>query len=491
MRTKTKRLFAAALAAVLAATATGCSNNSTGNKEFPTLTYYMFGTTSEVQDGMDAVSKKLNEMANEKIGVNLDLQILELGIFDQQMTVKLASNEKIDLMFTAPWLNSYSNLATRNALLELDELLPKYAPEYYKSIPEKWWDATRINGKIYAAINQQIFARQNTFVYLKEAVDKTGFDWENCDTLEELESFFKAAIDAGYNTKEYTLWEMKEIMTLCQQWGFETIGATDSPGVIKYDNPNGVKVFNQYESDEFKNFLKLVRSWNKKGYIANDALSTTASRTQIFKLNGCYKPGYTEIEEKQTFSNGADIYYKPVGESILTTGNVIATMTGVAKTSQYPEKAVEFINLMNTDKEFFNTACFGIEGTDYKKNEDGTVKPLDTAVYNMGAYAWAFGNQFNAYVQEGVPTDSWEQQDKFNHDSKESEILGFSFDETNVTNEVANCKAVITEYLNPLLYGFLDLDSKYPEFIEKMNAAGADKVMAEKQRQIDEFLANR
>ena len=487
---KSKIIKSAAIAVAAAMVLAGCGGNREETKKMPSLTYYMFGTTANVQDGIGAVTKKLNEIANEKIGVNLDLQILELSVYEQQMTVKLASGEKLDLMFTSPWLNNYSNLAGRNALLELDELLPKYAPEYYNSIPKEWWDCARINGKIYGAINQQIFARQNTMVYLKEAVDKTGFDWKSVKKIEDLEPYFIAAKKAGYNTDEYIMWGVPDTTTAYQYWGFEAVGSSESPGVIRYYDKKA-KVFNQFESEEFLDYLRLVREWNKKGLIAKDALSTTSSRTKIFKINGCYKPGYTETEEKATFSSGKDIYYQPIGNSYLTTGNVIATMTGISKTCKYPQEAVELINLINTDNEFFNTMCFGIDGVDYTKNSDGTIKKTDSPKYDMGSYAWAFGNQFNAYVQEGVPVDTWKQQDEFNRNSDMSDILGFSFDETNVQTEVANCNAVVSEYLKPFMLGFLDIDDKYPEFMDKLKAAGADKIVQEKQKQIDEYLANK
>lgn len=469
----------------------GCGKKEVSdNSDMPKLKYYSFCARSKTQDGEREVFDKLKEIAREEIGVDLEVNFVENSQYEQQMTVKLASNEKFDLMFTAPWLNNYSSLVSKGALLAIDELLPVYAKTYYESIPSEWWECTKINGKIYGAINQQVFARQSTMVYLDEALQKTGFDYQNCEKLEDLEPFFAKALEAGYNTVEYILWNPIQESAFTQYLGIETIGGDLVPGVIKYHNNENITVLNQFELPEYKDAMKLFRDWNLKGYIAQDALVSNAERLPIFKFNPCYKPLYTEYEEKQVFSKGKDVKIKPVGEGYLSTSNVIATMLGVAKVSEHPEKAVELINLINTNKEFYNTMSYGIEGRDYKI-VDNKMEIIPNSVYNTNGGAWAYGNQFMAYVPVGLDENVWKEQDNFNRTSYASPILGFNFDLSNVQTEIANCNAVISEYLEPFKLGFLDLDEKYPEFLKKLKDAGCDKIIAEKQAQIDKFLASK
>lgn len=471
----------------------GCTTNTNTDSDetMPTLTYSVFATKAETQDGEQAVIEKLNEITRAKLGINLNLEIIETAQYANQMTVRLATDKNIDLLFVSPWLNSYSSLVSKNALLELDELLPTHAKEYYESIPAEWWDCARINGKIYAAINQQIFARQSMFVYLKEVAQETGFDYEHASKLEDLEQYFAKCIELGYNTKEYTLWENPGLMALMQYYGIDAIGGEKVPGSIRYHNDSAPVIFNQFETDEFKNFLRLVRNWNQKGYIAQDALSSTAEKTGIFKIDVCYKPGYSEVEMKNTFGAGKDVVFKPIGEPFLSTSNVIATMTAVSKQSKYPDKAVELINLFNTDKEIYNLICYGIEGIDYEKIDENYIKVVDKPKYSMRNNAWALGNQFNAYIQEGTEVGAWAKQDAFNHQAVPSDVLGFTFDAANVQTEAANCLAVINEYWEPLSVGLLDVDTQYPEFLNKLRLAGSEIIIAEMQRQLDEFISNR
>ncbi|MNI91166.1 hypothetical protein D3C73_1487870 [compost metagenome] len=50
---------------------------------------------------------------------------------------------------------------------------------------------------------------------------------------------------------------------------------------------------------------------------------------------------------------------------------------------------------------------------------------------------------------------------------------------------------VLREYQKALETGSLDLDEALPKYIAAQKSAGLDKVIAEKQKQLDEFLASR
>jgi putative aldouronate transport system substrate-binding protein len=60
-----------------------------------------------------------------------------------------------------------------------------------------------------------------------------------------------------------------------------------------------------------------------------------------------------------------------------------------------------------------------------------------------------------------------------------------------VKNEVAAFNNVVTEFTGALWSGTVDPEKTIPKFIEKLKAAGSDKVIAEKQRQLDEWAKNK
>ena len=151
---------------------------------------------------------------------------------------------------------------------------------------------------------------------------------------------------------------------------------------------------------------------------------------------------------------------------------------------------MKFLNLVNTDKTLFNMLCFGIEGTHYTLNEDGTAKTDDAKGYNPNV-DWMMGNQFNGLLREGQESDLWEKTKELNVSAVESKALGFAFDSTTVTNEIASVSAVYDQYGKALETGGVDPATVLPEFQQKLKTAGADKIIEEMQRQLDEWKASK
>ena len=55
--------------------------------------------------------------------------------------------------------------------------------------------------------------------------------------------------------------------------------------------------------------------------------------------------------------------------------------------------------------------------------------------------------------------------------------------------EVAAVTNVCNEYRCALEFGVLDPEEAIPQFLEKLEAAGIQKIIDEKQKQLDEYLA--
>lgn len=145
------------------------------------------------------------------------------------------------------------------------------------------------------------------------------------------------------------------------------------------------------------------------------------------------------------------------------------------------------IELMNTDVELYNLMVFGIEGKHYKKAGDNRVELIPDAGYYPNK-AWSFGNQFNAYLQPGQDDDVWEKTIELNNSAKPSRILGFIFDQEPVKAEIAQTMSVVDEFTPALWTGSVSPDKYLQEFLEKLKVAGADKIIEEKQRQLDAWL---
>jgi putative aldouronate transport system substrate-binding protein len=460
-----------------------------GAKEAPavTLTWYYVG--SYPQKDQDLVYEQFNTLLKQKMNTTIDFKVFPWGDYDQKMQAVIASGEKFDLCFTANWINNYLQNVSKGAFIPLDDLLTKYAPKLKASVPDKIWAATKVNGKIYGIINYQISAMTSGLSFPTSLIKKYNFDPTKVKKLEDIEPYMKVvkagepdlvAVYGVANTSGTTIGYVNQYL------GFEEIGGRAIPGII-LDNDPTMKVVNQFKTDKFKNWIKLERDWYLKGYIMKDAVAVKDMDPNLSTAKvgvsfvGNYKPG-GDAESAARY--GYPITEVPISDAELITSSIISTMHAISITSPNPERAMAFMELMNTDKAQYNLLTFGIEGKHYTKTGANSIALVKDSAYNPGT-PWMHASTFNAFLLPGQPADVWEKTKTLNMTAKASPIIGFSFNPEPVQSEIAQCQSVRQEYLPALELGTVDPDTVLPEFLDKLDQAGAQKIIDEMQKQIN------
>jgi len=207
---------------------------------------------------------------------------------------------------------------------------------------------------------------------------------------------------------------------------------------------------------------------------------------------GVVKPG-GDIESSQRF--GQVVQSQSVTKPFLTTAGTSATLNGICRTSQNPERAMMVLELLNTDKEVYTLLSKGIEGKhwEWADQANNVIKPgPNNADYNPNT-DWMFGNQFNApYIDpEQAKIKAWDATYALNNESPPSAALGFNFNPDPVKTELANVSAVVAEFEPPLTAGMVDPATALPEYLKRLDEAGLQTVIAEAQKQLTEWAAAR
>jgi len=109
---------------------------------------------------------------------------------------------------------------------------------------------------------------------------------------------------------------------------------------------------------------------------------------------------------------------------------------------------------------------------------------------------WIMGNTFHAYLNQGCADGENEIALEINEskDNAVSPLMGFRVDIKPVENEISQMTAVMKEFnatVSGGVMGTAGWQAKYDEFVNKLEAAGMSKVLAEIQRQVDAFLAGK
>ena len=103
-----------------------------------------------------------------------------------------------------------------------------------------------------------------------------------------------------------------------------------------------------------------------------------------------------------------------------------------------------------------------------------------------------YGNRLDWPLLEPSPIDMNEQLREFNNtipEDRKSPALGYCFNYEGVSAQYSAVTAVITQYIPSINCGTLDPNSNLPEFQKALKAAGIDEIIAENQKQLDEWAA--
>ena len=441
------------------------------------------------QKNLPEIEAKVNEYIKDKIGAEIEFVRVDSGSYNQKLKTMLASNEQFDLMYDANTHN-FTDHARNGVLMPLDELIEKYAPKTYKNVPEKIWDAARVDGKLYGVINYQIVGRAHGFAFDKKLTEKYNFDTAKVHDLEDIEPFLQA-VKSGeapdyipFGALNQGFWS-----TMLIQYGFDYVVTTTTPGVVRIEDKEN-KVINQFESKEFEDYCRIMNEYYNKGYIKKDAatITNTSDVLGMGKTGVIYnnqKPG--GLAETSTRMGGKKIIYAQTASPFVNNDFASATLTVIGKQCKNPEKAMQFIELLNTDKYLYNLMCFGIENEHYKKVGENRIELIPDSGYNPNS-SWEWGCQFNAYLLPIQEDNVWEETKKINESARVSNLMGFQFDSTPVKSEIAQCAAVSAEYMSGLGVGAADYKNQLEEFKAKLKTAGVDKIISEQQKQIDEWM---
>lgn len=433
----------------------------------------------------DSVMAAVNEKLAQDINMTLDLRFIAPGDYNTKMQMAMAGGDTWDLCFTSHWANNYVNAAGKGAYLELsEEMLNENAPNLMATIPEKLWDGVKVNGSIYALMNYQAMYDQAGMMFLKSAVDEQGIDVTTVNSWESLNNTI-ATLAAAYPDKYATRGGAINHDLMLQDVPLSTI--MNMP-VLTFD-PETKKVSNTLYFDRIQENLTYIKEWKDNNYVPADAATmkdeaTLLAQGQILSRYQRVKPG---VEVALKNNTGNEWVVVPMSDPFINTNAVQSTLTAVNVTSKHPEKAIQLYDYIFGNKEISNMLFYGLEGQDYEL-VNGRVKKLEDC---WTASAWELGNQFNALLTEADTEGVWEETMKGNEEATLDTLFGFVPDRSNIETEMATCEAIWNEYKDILYYGLQDQSVAVPEMLDKMNKAGLEKVTAEIQKQVDEFLASK
>lgn len=498
-----KKAAAFSMAAVLGmSTLAGCGGGSSdstkpadgskdtaekGNDEVVELKWYFIG--GEPKD-KNAVFEEVNKYTEEKIGVRIKPAYVGFGDYSQKLQITINAGDDYDLCFSCSWANDYLQNARKESFLALDDYLEDQGKDMYKAIDKRFWEAARVNGKIYGVPSEKEIASMPMWVFTKELVDKYDIPYEDIHDLEDLEPYLKMIKEKEpdytplYLTKDFSVPIYMDLIA-------------DPVGIEFGDDSLTVK--NLYETDKLKETVKTMRKYYEAGYINLDA--ATASDDKSVKRFVTKGDGQPYAETTWSKDLGYEVVTSQIMDAQVTNTSARGALTAINARTKNPEKCVELLNLVNTDEYLRNLLNYGIEGVHWEKQEltDKEKKEADGAYDadfkvkftdkrdDYSVTYWSIGGLFNTYVMSTDPVTKWKVFKDFNAEAVNAPSWGFDFDSTEVATELSGFGNVKSEFAASLFTGSVDPEETLEKLNKKLKAAGIDTVIEEMQKQIDEW----
>ncbi len=546
-----KKVLAGILAATMVFSMAACGSTESGSSavsgstakteekgEPYTVTMVLQGTT---QPDEERIEEKINEILEPELNAKLDIVVLPWASASQQLQLMLSGDEKIDVLYTgAATAIQYMH---SGQIMDMSDLLDKYGTNLKNIFGEDVIKCNQVGGFVYGVPTQIERGSIPAIFMRKDLVEKYNINIDEIKEPKDMEKVFEI-VQAGEpdmtmlystnsgdtplgrllrgdglgdaNTKEPK--DMEKVFEIVQAGEPDMTmlystnsgdtplgrllrgdGLGDANTGILMDQTNSTTVENYFATDWFKDTASMLYDWYQKGYISKDAGTNTENwRTvckagNLFSLFFSYHPG-TPVEFQS--STGYDFEIVPFyDEPIINSSSYGGVIYSLAQNSENPEKAIQVLDYIYGSPEVMNLLNWGEEGVDYvvEDEENGIINyPEGVTADNVGySYncGWELPNQFIAYKWDGSDPQLWKKMEEFNASGIESKALGFVFDNSEYADQVAALNNVISQYSGALCSGSGDPDELLPQFLEALDDAGINDVIAAKQEQLDAFLA--
>lgn len=457
------------------------------------------GTTEEMKT---RVENAINEITEKEIKVRVHLTYINMGSYAQQVSLMMSSSEPLDLMLTSPMdAAAFSALTSNNQLMEIGSLLKTYGQPALDTVGDLI-RGTTIEGGIYAV---PVYHVLNTglSVYIRKDIledldlmeqAQNASSWDDVTALydtilsnEKYANMTAAAPGSGDKCFISKSGSYNAKATFADSLTYDTLGNSNNLIAVVDDSD---EVTLNYANQDYKDMIDLMNEWNEKGYVYKDSL-TIEGGADLVKNNVAIsaivdtEPG-AEITSASIY--GYEMFRIPVVNYPIKTSSVTSWTWAVPVTAKEPEAAVAFMSMMYTDSRISNILVWGVEGVDYEvvDGEACYIEGKEDEAYHSSEFL--LGNQFLLLPWEGQGADFREKQLQAMEETPISKYLGFTANTDAIANELSALSVVIDEYRPSLDCGF-GTDEMYDEFIDKLYANGAQKVIDEYQSQLDAWLA--
>ncbi|MGG1639164.1 ABC transporter substrate-binding protein [Paenibacillus sp. FSL A5-0031] len=461
-----------------------------------TLKFYFGG---DKKAATDEVWSKVSEYVKAKgLNVKFDINFIPFGDFKEKMLVMAASGDNWDMNFDGDWL-SYKQMAAKGSYMALNDLLPEFAPNLHKKYEEQGTlAAATVNGNIVGLPWTMKMNERKFTGWRSDLVEKAGLDIPagSIKTIEDVDRLLRE-LKKAYPNERISRTPPVSLIMIRDEWvdlNFHGLGFYLS------DDKITIKAVEQQPF--YLEAAKLAKVWYDDNLINRDAMIDKSDEAaewrngkKLFTVTShewvSANPGFSDPSFKM---ESAELY----PDKRFVNRTALANVVAINRNSKNPERVLRFLDMMETDKTLYDLVQYGIEGKTYVLNGETAEYPegMETTTSNYMEWGgqWAFWKPQFMRPTMTYGTDFWLKEAEFasKPNNVNSPIDGLFIAEDNMKNEIAKRDTANDELNRPIEFGVVkDVEKAVAAYIETQKKNGLDVIIAETQRQIDEFLAKK
>ena len=433
------------------------------------------------------------------LNINVDFQILSWGDYGgSPIELRYASGEDFATMTDAGFMG---RCISRGFILDLTDLIDRYAPNVRREIEPSSFDAYSFNGRCYALPlgNKPNASEWYAVTVRQDILEEVGM--REIKTVEDLERLYTEGIRRypgffGYGAGGPGDTDGASRM-LSRYLGDKNMLWLNS-NIFTDASADDDRIYSYFESPEYRNYAAIARRWNRMGIIDQQVISdgtisgSKFNAGQAFFIGGNAGRAWESLGTIRNSVSTAKLktYFMGEAKGPLVSRGTYSTAIQISANSRYPEAYLEIFNLLYADQESYDFMTYGVRGVDYELDSSGKITTRRASQVFIPDWASNIASKWLRF-ESSIPDDVINDYRHWNDGAILQKDIGFVFDPEPVKVELAQIGSVVGELIPRISLGFVDYDAVYPEFLRRYKNAGIDQYIAEYQRQFSAFYRNK
>jgi len=509
------------MAALLAAEKTFAAGAQGGGSErkAPGYTGSLPYVEFEWHSGMGApkdlqmVADALNDYVGPRINARVNLYFDGTDAL-AKLTPALQAGQDVGIVTYMGF--NYPLLAKSGSYKAIEGLLDKNAPMTKALFKPAVWDVMNVDGHVYGIPALKSNVNQISFIYndtlaRKLGIDmtkspyKTGETWKLEPWLNEVKAKRDAVIgDAPeplLGAYANNVWEYNFLMDYLWPQYFAVFNIE---GLASYGGYDQYTAYNLYETEEFRDYARAMWRMANKNILPHDpqgAQTNWNSSSIATKANLFARVGTEVYLDEHVYGDDISVKIQLPEKTWGSTSRILAAGVALAANTKNAERELQLLELVYNDPKVATLLRFGIEGQHYLRDSHGAMtlegSPRNGDPKSRGYVVWYGADLGNMFIVDAPESYSGpgnfmiKKWAEFDQNQLPPAYLGFVPDIDPIRNEMAACTNVVAEYDETIRFGLApteaDVDRVIDEFTAKLRANGAQKILAEVQKQADAF----